>query len=175
MEIEGRHYHFIDQKQFQKMVDSGMLLEWANVFSNWYGTSISEIDRIRSLGKKVLLEIDVQGWHYARKKLPHAVAILILPPSVEELWKRLEKRGTDGFEVRWRRFLTARDEIKRASEYQFFIINDDLDRAFAELKSILIDGKPQLRLTQQTGLDHVEDLLEQFERSENIASFSQAP
>jgi guanylate kinase len=167
-ELDGKHYHFVDRAEFQKNVDAGRMLEWAEVFGNLYGTSKSEVERITGRGHKVILEIDVQGWRTAKPKLPGAQSIFILPPSMVDLWNRLEKRGTDTPEVCWRRFKAARDEIAAGRIYDYFIVNDDLDRAYAELESIIARGEPG-KTSGKSGQAICDRLLDEFERSHKIS------
>ena len=94
-EVHGDHYWFISQSEFHKKVKSGLMLEWAEVFGNFYGTSIEEVHRIQKLGKTPILEIDVQGWELSKSKIKHAKSIFILPPSMKELYERLNNRGTE--------------------------------------------------------------------------------
>ena len=140
-EIDGVHYHFVTPDEFKARIAHGEMLEYAEVFGNYYGTSLAEIYRIQALGKTPLLEIDVQGWSWAKKRLTNAVSLFILPPSVEALWKRLEKRGTEPLEVRWRRLKTAQTEIELGPIYDYFIINEALDKAYVELQDIIVSGK----------------------------------
>ncbi len=140
-EIDGVHYHYVTPDEFKARIENGEMLEYAEVFGNYYGTSLAEIHRIQALGKTPLLEIDVQGWSWAKKRLTNAVSIYILPPSIEALWKRLEKRGTEAREVRWRRLKTARTEIELGGIYDYFIINAAVDKAYEELQDIVIKGK----------------------------------
>ncbi len=166
-ETAGKHYHFVDRSEFEKNVAAGNMLEWAEVFGNLYGTSKAEVKRITSKGHKVILEIDVQGWMTAKPKLPGAISIFILPPSMIDLWHRLEKRGTDSPEVRWRRFQAARDEIAAGRIYDFFIVNDDLARAYKELESIIVTGERGLT-SQDAGKVLCDRLLNEFEQSHKI-------
>jgi guanylate kinase len=166
-ELAGKHYHFVDRSEFEKNVAAGKMLEWAEVFGNLYGTSKAEVDRIVSKGHKVILEIDVQGWMTAKPKLPGAISIFILPPSMIDLWHRLEKRGTDSPEVRWRRFQAARDEIAAGRIYDFFIVNDDLERAYKELESMIVSGEPG-HTSQEAGEALCNRLLNEFEQSHKI-------
>ena len=164
-ERNGDHYHFVPDAEFSKLVASERMLEWAEVFGNKYGTTLDELSRIRSLGKNALLEIDVQGWQQAKRKLPEAVSIFILPPSVKHLWQRLEKRGTDSIEVRLKRILTGRKEIQHGVEFQHVIINDDIEKAYGELKNVVIDRK-QGSLSREQGLAHCAALLTEFDRAD---------
>lgn len=142
-EKEGDHYHFISSEQFQLMITQQAFVEWAEVHGNHYGTSRQELERIEKAGKSPLLEIDVQGWHKARPFLPTAISIFILPPSLEDLWHRLEKRGSDSLAQRWLRFQNALDEIKNAKEYEYFLVNEDLETAYHQLKSLVQGDKPR--------------------------------
>ncbi|NDE16360.1 guanylate kinase [bacterium] len=166
-EVDGQHYHFVDRAEFQKNVDAGRMLEWAEVFGNLYGTSKSEVERITGKGHKVILEIDVQGWRTAKPKLPGALSIFILPPSMADLWERLEKRGTDSPEVCWRRFKAARDEIAAGRIYDYFIVNDDLDRAYAELEAMIARDEPG-KTSGEAGKALCDRLLTEFEHSQKI-------
>ena len=142
-EIDGEHYHFVAPADFKRLIERGEMLEWAEVFGNMYGTGRSEIKRIQQAGHDVLLEIDVQGWHYARQKLDEATAIFILPPSMAILWERLEKRATEPLEVRFRRLMAAAGELEAAHIYDYFIINDGMDVAYQELVDIIVTKQPR--------------------------------
>lgn len=171
-ERDGFDYHFVNQREFTKHVDAGEMLEWAKVHDHYYGTSLIEIRRIQELGHIPLLEIDVQGWSQARQKLRKAIAVFVLPPSVETLWERLTGRGTDSEQVRWRRLQNARQEIAESTQYQHFIVNDSLDQAFRELESILIDGAAP-RLSYSEGCQWSRKLLDDFEKSAFIKELRQ--
>ena len=140
-ETDGEHYHFVTGEAFLGLIKRGDMLEWAEVFGKLYGTPLAEIRRIQASGRSVILEIDVQGWRQAKDKLSEACAIFILPPSVAALWSRLEQRGTESLEVRWRRLMTARDEIASGPLYDHFIVNSDLSHAYRELEGVIIKGK----------------------------------
>ena len=144
-ESDGVHYHFVSRPKFEEMVLQHQFLEWAHVHNNLYGTSKSELVRIAERKKTPLLEIDVQGWRYARKHIPQAISIFILPPTLETLWHRLATRGSDGLSIRWLRLQNAYHEIEGAEIYQYFIVNDNLEVAYQELVNIVIHGqKPEL-------------------------------
>ncbi len=161
-EKDGADYYFVSKEEFQKRIDAGEMLEWANVFGNLYGTSQHELERISEAGSKVIVEIDVQGWQKAQPKLPQATSIFVLPPTLQALWTRLEGRGTDSLEVRWRRLLTARKEIESGHLYQFFIVNDIIDTAYQELEHIVVNDKPGSKGPQE-GMRLCEALLQEFE------------
>ncbi len=166
-EENGVAYHFIDTDKFKEMTDNREFIEWAEVHGNYYGTSFSELERINSLGKSPLLEIDVQGWLFARKRLPNPLSIFILPPSLKLLWDRLEGRGSDDLATRWVRFQNAYNEIEEAGEYDNFVINDDLQTAYKELKRI-IETRKQDKTLNQKGMDLVKNLKDEFLNAEWI-------
>ena len=166
-EEDGKAYHFIDTEKFKEMTDNREFIEWAEVHGNYYGTSFSELERINSLGKSPLLEIDVQGWLFARKRLPNPLSIFILPPSLKLLWDRLEGRGSDDLATRWVRFQNAYNEIEEADEYDYFVINDDLHTAYRELKNVIL-SKTQETEQQSKGKNLVEKLKHEFHEAKWI-------
>lgn len=147
-EVDGVHYHFVDKDDFTRKVDAGGFAEWAHVHGNLYGTSTSEIDRARREGKRVLVfDIDYQGARQIKAKLPEAVGIFILPPSMPELRRRLETRGTDAPDVIERRYQKALVEIEHYGFFEYLIVNDDLVRAQQALLGItLAERHRRLRL-----------------------------
>jgi len=136
-ETHGVDYYFVSEAEFREMVDRGEFLEYARVFGNWYGTSKAAVRELMEQGKKVLLDIDWQGARAVRRRMPGCGSIFILPPSMEELERRLRERDQDSDEVIRQRMEQARDEMKHASEYEFVVVNDDFDRALAELCAIV--------------------------------------
>ena len=146
------------------MIRRGEMLEWADVFGNLYGTSHDEIKRIKAKNHHVLLEIDVQGTRSILNQIKDAVTVFILPPTAEALWLRLESRGTDKLEDRWRRVLTAKQEIEVGYLYEHFIVNDERERAYEELRRILIEGKHS-SVSHSQGVQLCKKLLEEFETS----------
>ncbi len=163
-EVDSQSYHFVTNDIFQSMIDNGEMLEWANVFGNFYGTSHKEIERLFGKDHDVLLEIDVQGCQSIIRRRPSTVTVFILPPSVETLWNRLEQRGTDPLNIRWRRFLEAKHEIEAGYIYEHFIVNDDFERAYSELKSIILDGKHS-SISHKEGLDICRKLMAEYQTS----------
>jgi guanylate kinase len=137
-EIEGRHYYFIDRKKLDEMAKSGELLEWAAVHGNGYGTPKKPIEKFLRAGKDVIFDIDWQGtlqlYNAARRDV---VSVFVLPPSSQELRVRLARRAEDNQEVIDRRLRNAIEELEHWREYDYILINDDLDRAYRALKSIL--------------------------------------
>lgn len=150
-EREGDHYYFVDKPAFNDLIKNHALLEWAEVFGNFYGTSFGELKRINAKGHSALLEIDVQGCALAKNKLDSVCCILLLPPSMKVLWERLQGRGTDSLETITKRFQTARKELEQAHLYEHFVINDSIDEAFEELRGFIVHQKP-LTLSKAQGL-----------------------
>lgn len=146
-EQTGRDYHFISEEAFERMRAEGEFLETAHVHGNLYGTSRHAVDNETAAGYDVLLEIDWQGAAQIRKIEPDAVAIFILPPSIEALEKRLRGRGQDNAETIARRVAAARGEISHVGEFDYVIINDEFNRAAQDLISII--RAERLRLPRQ--------------------------
>ncbi len=137
-EIDGVHYHFTSERNFHAMRERGDLLEWAEVHSNFYGTPRDPVEEALSKGQDVLFDIDWQGTVQIRKAAKKdVVSIFILPPSMEELKNRLVRRAEDKEEVIQRRLENAKVEIAHWDEYDYVIVNDDLERAFKAVASIL--------------------------------------
>lgn len=163
-ETNGVDYCFVTESKFREIIKNGEMLEYAEVFGTLYGTPLSEIERIQKIGHIALLEIDVQGWRQARTKLEHAKSIFILPPSVETLWQRLEVRGTEPKDVRWRRLMTSRAEISSGNLYDVFIVNIDLAAAYSELQDVIIHNKKPT-ITKKEGVEICQKLLDEFDNS----------
>lgn len=137
-EIDGTHYHFIDQKKFAVMRDRDELLEWAEVHGNFYGTPRDPVEAALSAGRDVLFDIDWQGTKQLYEKMPKdLVRIFVLPPSIEELKSRLERRAEDSAEVIARRLANSALEMEQWSEYDYVIINEKLEPSFQRVQSIL--------------------------------------
>lgn len=136
-EVDGVSYHFLTNDDFDRRVEAGEFLEWANVHGNRYGTLASEVDRNLSAGKSVILEIDVQGALNVRKVFPDAVLVFIEPPSMEVLEQRLRGRETESEESLRLRLADAAGELELAPRYDERIVNDDLERATSELLQVL--------------------------------------
>jgi guanylate kinase len=136
-ETDGREYHFVSVAEFQAMVQRDEFLEHNEVHDNIYGTSKAEVLPRLASGQDVVLDIDVQGARDVRRAYSDAVTVFIVPSSPEELARRLKARGLDGEEVIRKRLINASREIQEASEFQYLIVNDDLDRATLELQSIV--------------------------------------
>jgi guanylate kinase len=150
-EIDGRDYHFIDATRFDAMVQAGELLEWAQVFGNRYGTPRAPVEAALARGRDVLFDIDWQGTQQLQEKSGRdLVSIFVLPPSVPDLERRLRTRAQDSDEVIHARMAKAADEMSHWAEYDYVVINTDIDHAFAEVQSIL--AAERLKRERQTGL-----------------------
>ena len=150
-EVDGRDYHFIDAARFDAMVRQGELLEWAQVFGHRYGTPRAPVEAALARGRDVLFDIDWQGTQQLREKADRdLVSIFVLPPSIPDLERRLRTRAQDADEVIHARMAKAADEMSHWAEYDYVVINSDIDRAFAEVRSIL--AAERLKRERQTGL-----------------------
>lgn len=136
-EQNGREYHFIAVDAFQQMISQDDFLEWAEVHGNFYGTSKKWIRDRLTAGNDVLLEIDWQGAQQVKKLFPAAIGVFILPPSMDELTRRLVGRGTDAADVIERRLSAAVAEMRHVGEFDYVIINDQLDQALDDLRAIV--------------------------------------
>jgi len=150
-EVGGRHYHFIGADRFKAMARSGDLLEWAQVFGHRYGTPRAPVERALAAGKDVLFDIDWQGANKLRRKVgSDLVTVFVLPPSAPELARRLKSRAQDSEPVIKRRMAAAAREMSHWREYDYVIINYDLERALAALRAIV--AAERLKRGRQTGL-----------------------
>lgn len=136
-ETDGTDYYFIDRARFTDMVERDAFAEWAEVHSQLYGTSLAEVDRLASLGIDVVFEVDYQGGRALMRRFPDAVSIFILPPSMSEVRRRLETRGTDDAATIDLRINNARVEVATAGEYHYAVVNDDLDAAVEKVAAII--------------------------------------
>ncbi|MFD2177106.1 guanylate kinase [Veronia pacifica] len=136
-EEDGVHYHFVTVDEFKALIEQNAFLEHAEVFGNFYGTSRLWIEEMLAKGIDIFLDIDWQGAQQIRKMMPEAKSIFILPPSREELERRLNARGQDSEEVIAKRMDEARSEISHYNEYDYLIVNDDFDVALIDLKAII--------------------------------------
>jgi guanylate kinase len=137
-ERDGQDYHFISPERFERMVEERAFAEWAEVLGNRYGTALDFIREIRSQGIDLILDIDSQGARQIKERFSGSVFVFILPPSLEALKRRLKARGVDEQEVIQFRVAKARDEMKQAMWYNYVIINDNIEEATEQLKSIII-------------------------------------
>lgn len=144
-EQDGREYHFVGVETFRRMIEKGEFLEWAEVHGNFYGTSKTWIAGQIAGGSDVLLEIDWQGAQQVRAIFPEAIGVFILPPSLAELERRLTGRGTDSQDVIARRLAAAEAEMRHVGEFDYAIINDSLERAVDDVRSILRASRLRLK------------------------------
>ncbi len=158
-EIDGTHYRFISNREFRRMKNSDSLLEWAEVHSNYYGTPVDPVEDALANGNDMLFDIDWQGGlQLMEKARVDVVSIFILPPSLEELKSRLIRRAEDAPEVIEKRLQNALNEIPHWREYDYVVINDDLERAFGQVTAIL--QAERLRRDRRPGLfNYVDGLI----------------
>jgi guanylate kinase len=163
-EEEGLHYYFINEDTFNQMVVDGNLLESANVFGYNYGTPRDRVLENIQAGKDVIFDIDWQGASQLRENFKENIlSIFILPPSAGELMSRLIKRDQDSLDVIKKRLNSAYDEIKHWNEYDYIIINDDLERSYNQLRSIIIAERMKISKTNSANIDlHVKVLMEEL-------------
>lgn len=136
-ETDGQHYHFVDTATFERMVAAGEFVEHARVFDNHYGTSSAAVTSDLVAGRDVVLEIDWQGARQVRERFPEAVSVFILPPSVNELRRRLSARGQDAEEVVERRMRDAMGELSHFDEYDYLVVNDRFEAALEDLRAVM--------------------------------------
>lgn len=135
--MDGRHYRFVSEPEFDRMIRAGAFLEWAEVFGERYGTPAGPVEQARAAGRDVLLEVDVQGARSVRDQVPDAVLVFLAPPSEEELARRLRARGTESREDLERRLAEARREVGERPWFDHVVVNDDVDRAAEEVLAII--------------------------------------
>jgi guanylate kinase len=137
-EVDGRDYFFISREEFLRRVGEGAFVEWAEVHGNLYGTTLSELERARSEDKVgIVFDVDYQGARQIKARLPSAVGVFILPPSMDELARRLRGRATDDEASIQRRFAKAKHEIENYRLFDYLIVNDDLEKSHSRLRSIV--------------------------------------
>jgi len=144
-EFDGVDYFFVSQAEFLDMTEEGVFLEHAEVYGNYYGTSRRAVEDMLTQGINVLLDIDWQGARLVREQMPEAISIFILPPSIEELERRLRSRGSDSEDVIQSRMRQAYDEMRHSKEADFQVLNDDFNQALNDLTLILRGESDKLR------------------------------
>jgi guanylate kinase len=155
-EIDGVHYYFVGKRQFEKMIQAQEFVEWAVVYNELYGTSISSVRSVQVSGKDVLLDLDIQGARQIKKRFPDSTSIFIVPPSLQTLRERLEKRSShDGTDIDLR-MTEAVQEIRGCRDFDFLIVNDDLRQAVREVEAVIVAVKAQTKLR----LPSVEQMLD---------------
>lgn len=158
-EVNGKDYNFVSQSEFKSLISQNAFLEHAQVFDNFYGTSQIWVEQELQAGRDVILEIDWQGAQQIRQQMPDMVSVFILPPSREELLKRLTGRGTDSDEIITRRMQDAESEMSHYGEFDYLIINDDFDTALQELRSIVLARRQRTSAQSQIQQKLLQNLL----------------
>jgi guanylate kinase len=163
-EIDGVHYHFISKRKFELMRDGGELLEWAEVHGNYYGTPREPVERALEEGRDILFDIDWQGTQQLYERMrSDLVSVFVLPPTAEELKARLERRAEDSPEIIARRLKNAAEEIPHWGEYDYVLVNRDLDKSFARLRGILTAER--LKRVQKSDIqEFVDNLLSDLKK-----------
>jgi guanylate kinase len=163
-EAEGRDYHFVTKEEFERRIEAGAFIEYAEVHGNYYGTSIETIETIRSAGKDVILEIDVQGAAWVLKRAPDAVRVFILPPSFAVLRARLTARATEGADELVLRLRNSLREVMQYEIFEYVVINDIAAEAASKLSAIIL-AERQKRVRQAPA---IRGILDSFEESKSI-------
>lgn len=158
-EINGKDYNFVSQEVFKELIEQNAFLEHAQVFDNFYGTSQVWVEQELDAGRDVILEIDWQGAQQIRQQMPDMVSIFILPPSRDELLKRLTGRGTDSQEIIDSRMQEAVGEMSHYNEFNYLIINDNFEDASQELRSVVIARRQRIEVQSQKQCHLLENLL----------------
>jgi guanylate kinase len=163
-EIDGVHYHFISRRQFEIMRDGGELLEWAEVHDNYYGTPREPVERALEEGRDILFDIDWQGTQQLYEKMrADVVSVFVLPPTAEELKARLERRAEDSPDISARRLKNAAEEIPHWGEYDYVLVNRDLNKSFVRLRGILTAERLK-RVEQADIQEFVDNLLSDLKK-----------
>ena len=136
-EVNGREYFFVSKEEFKKNIKDGKMLEYAEFVGNYYGTPLDEVNKQLSIGNEVVLEIEVQGALQVRKKMHDAIFIFIAPPSIDALYNRLKRRGTESEEVIQERIEKAKRELGLAYKYDYIVVNDTVDNAADRIMNII--------------------------------------
>ncbi len=136
--MDGRDYHFIDPSRFEDMVEKNAFLEWATVHGNRYGTARAELAGAETEGVDLIFDIDFQGARQIKAQYPASVGVFVLPPSIDQLHRRLRTRGTETSKSLERRFRAALEEIGHHDLFDYLLVNDDLDVAYSNLRAILL-------------------------------------
>lgn len=173
-ERDGIDYHFVDRSRFDEMARSGELVEWAEVHGRLYGTPRAEVDGAAARGEHVVLDIDVQGARQIRRVLPDAMLVFVLPPDVDTLLTRLAGRGTEEPGEVARRLGSAREELQAVPEFDYVVVNDDLERCLGEIRGVVEEGGGAGPGDRHT--EHVEALVAGIGRvlDEQYATYTQA-
>ena len=158
-EVDGKDYFFVTKEEFEDNIKKGNFLEYAKYNDNYYGTPKSKIEDYLNKGIDVILNIEIQGALQIKELIKDALFIFIMPPSMEELKRRLINRGTDSSEKILSRFKTAYQEINEVTKYNYVVVNDDLDKAVSKVEAILISEKCRVDRIEEVFLNNTEELL----------------
>lgn len=164
-EVDGVDYRFVPREEFERMRAAGELLEWAEVHGEMYGTPRSDLEEARAAGAYLLLDIDVQGARSVRRAEPEAVAVFLLPPTGERIVGRLRGRGSEGEEAVRGRLQTARRELLSIEEFDYIVVNDDLDEATRALEAILAAERRSVGRLAKRGRKRALALADEIERA----------
>lgn len=164
-ERDGEDYHFLGRREFERMRDSGQLLEWAEVHGELYGTPVANLEAARREGEHLLLDIDVQGARSVRAKVPDAVTIFLLPPDGDEVVSRLEGRGTEDRQRIGRRLRNAETELAAVCEFDFAVVNDDLERAVDHVQAILVAEQCRIERLGDGVVQRAEEIVTEIHRA----------
>lgn len=156
-EVHGKDYYFVTEDEFRDNIEKGNFLEHASVFDHMYGTPRDMVEKQLAKGRNVILDIDVQGALQVKTTMPEAIMIFLLPPSLSELRARLEKRATEDPEIIEKRLSKALDEIRLIGEYDYYVVNDNLEKAVSEVKSIMTAEERKVP-------KKVKDIIKQYEK-----------
>lgn len=159
-EVHGVNYLFVSRNEFTGMIERDELLEWAEVYGNYYGTPCHYVKEELNNGQDVVLEIDIQGAMQVKKKFPQGVFIYIMPPSLEELAERIYKRGTDSLDAIKKRLSCASGELSLAHNYNYIVVNDEIGEAVRKVEAIIVSE----RCKAERNLDLINTMCQGFEK-----------
>lgn len=144
-EVNGKEYFFYSHEEFQKIIQAGQFLEWAKVYDNYYGTPLKYVENLLSQGKDCILEIDVQGAMQVKQKMPQGIFIFFLPPSLDELARRLTGRGTEKPAEIKKRIGQAEYEMAQIKDYDYLVINDEINNTVETVRAIIVAERCRIR------------------------------
>jgi guanylate kinase len=163
-EVDGVDYHFVSEGDFRSMMEADELVEWAEVHGYLYGTSRKAVQTALDDRKFLILDVDVQGAKQMREHVPDAVLVFVLPPSASALVERLRDRGTEGEDTLVRRIKNARGELEKAEEFDYVVVNDDLERAIDDVRGIVLaEGRRRVRaIDLSNGIRQLQDQIDRI-------------
>ena len=167
-DIPGKTYYFVTKSEFEERIKKGIFLEYALYNGNYYGTPRDKISDMLNSGKDVILEIEIQGALKVKEMVPDAIFIFILPPSMDELRKRLVKRGTDSIEKIMNRFQTAYQEINEITKYNYVVINDEVENAVLKVQAIMLSERSRVDRIEDIYLNNMEEELHELLVDKNL-------